>query len=170
APASRAVWQRIESRLGEIVTYDAPEAALDLGLDFLPRFRAELSSGTFAFIVSDFLGVVPEDAAWLTAGTRRWEIVPVVVQDPLWEQSFPPIGPIVLPLADPSDGQVVEVRLSRREARARRESNRRRRDRLLGRFVELGLDPVLADTSDDAEVDRRFLDCAERRRDLGRRP
>lgn len=169
APSSRAVWQRIESRLAEIVTYDAPEDALDLGLDFLPRFRAELSSGTFAFIVSDFLGVVPEDAAWLTAGTRRWEIVPVVVQDPLWEQSFPPIGPIVLPLADPSDGQVVEVRLSRREARARRESNRRRRDRLLGRFVELGLDPVLVDTSDDAEVDRRFLDWAERRRDLRRR-
>src|SRR5262249_13367857 len=135
APSSRAVWQRIESRLAEVVAYDAPQNALGLRRGCLPRFRAELSAGTFAFIVSDFLGVVPEDAAWLTAGTRRWEIVPVVVQDPLWEQSFPPIGPIVLPLADPSDGQVVEVRLSRREARVRRESNRRRRDPLPGRFA-----------------------------------
>jgi uncharacterized protein (DUF58 family) len=169
SPGSRAVWQRIESRLAEVVAYDAPEDGLDRGLDFLPRFRAELSSGTFAFVVSDFLGVVPEDAAWLTAGARRWEIVPVVIQDAVWEQSFPLVGPIVLPLADPSDGKVVEVRLSRRGTRARRESNARRLDRLLARFVELGLDPVLLDTSDDAEVERRFLDWAERRRDLRNR-
>jgi len=168
-PGSRAVWQRIETRLAEVVAYDAPEDGVDRGLDFLPRFRAELSSGTFAFVVSDFLGVVPEDAAWLTAGARRWEIVPVVIQDAVWEQSFPLVGPIVLPLADPCDGKVVELHLSRRGARARRESNVRRRDRLLARFVELGLDPVLVDTSDDAEVERRFLDWAERRRDLRNR-
>jgi uncharacterized protein (DUF58 family) len=165
-PGSHAVWQRIESRLAEIDVYDAPEDGLERGLDFLPRFRAELSSGTFAFLISDFLGVVPPDAAWLTTAARRWEIVPVVVQDPVWEQSFPVVGPIVLPLADPVDGRVVEVRLSRGEARARRDSNMRRRDRLLARLVELGLDPVLVDTSDDAEVDRRFLAWADRRRDL----
>jgi uncharacterized protein (DUF58 family) len=168
-PGSRAVRQRIESRLSEIVAYDAPEDGLERGLEFLPRFRTELSSGTFAFIVSDFLGAVPADAKWLTASARHWEIVPVVVQDPVWEQSFPLVGPIVLPLVDPGNGTLVKVRLSRREARATRESNTRRRDRLLARFVELGLDPVLLDTSDDAEVDRRFLDWAERRRDLRRR-
>jgi uncharacterized protein (DUF58 family) len=169
APGSHAVWERIESRLAEIVAYDAPEDGLERGLDFLPRFRAELSSGTFAFVISDFLGGVPQDAAWLTTAARRWEIVPVVVQDAVWEQSFPLVGPIVLPLADPRDGRVVEVRLSRREARARRESNAQRRDRLLARFVELGLDPVLLDTSDDEEVDRRFLAWADGRRDLRNR-
>jgi uncharacterized protein (DUF58 family) len=168
-PGSRAVRERIESRLSATAVYDAPEDGLERGLEFLPRFRSELSSGTFAFIVSDFLGALPPDAAWLTASARRWEIVPVVIQDPLWEQSFPLVGPIVLPLADPSNGTIVEVRLSRREARATRESNVRRRDQLLGRFVELGLDPVLLDTSVDTEVDLRFLEWAERRRDLRNR-
>src|SRR5204862_4423508 len=128
------------------------------------------SSGTFVFVLSDFLGQLPPESAWLTAAARRWEVVPVVIQDPTWEQSFPELGPLVVPLADPKDGQVLEVRLSRREARARREANERRRQRLHDEFFALGLDPVLLDTSDDPEVDRAVLDWAERRRDLTQRP
>jgi uncharacterized protein (DUF58 family) len=165
APGARGMWERIESRLDEIDAFDAPDDVLERGLEFLPRFRSELSSGTFAFVVSDFLGPLPSDAAWLTAVARRWEVVPVVVQDPVWEQSFPLVGPIVLPLADPGGGPTLEVRLSRRQGRALHESNRMRRERLFARFVELGLDPVLLGTSESSEIDRRFLDWSERRRD-----
>jgi uncharacterized protein (DUF58 family) len=166
APSGRAMWERIEARYDEEPGFDAPEDALARGLEFLPRFRSELSSGTFVFVISDFLGLVPPESAWLTAAARRWEVVPVIVQDPLWEQSFPLVGPIVIPLADPRDGQVLEVRLTRREARTRREANERRRDELLETFVALGLDPVLLGSAEPSDVDRTFLEWAERRRDL----
>ena len=169
APSGRAMSERIDARYDETPLYDAPEDGLEQALDFLGRFRSELSSGTFVFVISDFLGELPPQSAWLTAAARRWEVVPVIVQDPLWEQSFPLVGTLVLPLADPRDGQVLEVRLTRREARARREANERRRDDLIAMFFALGLDPVLLDTSEPSAIDRTFLDWAEQRRDLRNR-
>jgi uncharacterized protein (DUF58 family) len=166
APSGRAMWQRIEARYADAPGYDAPEDTITRGLEFLGRFRSELSSGTFVFVISDFLGALPPESVWLTAAARRWEVVPVIVQDPLWEQSFPLLSPIVLPLADPADRQVLEVRLTRREARERRAANESRRDGLIAMFFALGLDPVLLDTSDSSEVDRTFLHWAEMRRDL----
>src|SRR5207237_10194106 len=127
---------------------------------------SELPAGTCGFVASASLGPLPPEHAWLPAAARRWEVVPVVIQDPPWEQSFPLVGPLVVPLADPRDGQVLEVRLTRREAQARRESNERRRRELHDGFFALGLDPVELDTSEPADVDRAFLDWAERRRDL----
>ena len=165
APGGHAVWERIEARDRENPGYDAPEDGVTRALEFLPRFRSELSSGTFVFVISDFLGSVPPESTWLTAAARRWEVVPVIVQDPVWEQSFPLAVPLVLPLADPSDGQVIEVRLTRREARARRDENERRHRDLRAMFFALGLDPVLVDTSDPSEIDRTFLDWSEQRRD-----
>jgi hypothetical protein len=159
----------VAARLGDVETYDAPEDSLTDGLEFLGRFRSQLSSGTFVFVVSDFLDVELRESTWLTATARRWEIVPVVVQDPLWEQSFPDVGPLVLPLADPRGGTALEVRVSRRDARVRREANERRRRELLDGFVALGLDAVLLDSSEPAAVDRAFLDWAARRRDLRQR-
>ena len=123
-PSGRAMAERIEARDRDEPGYDAPEDGVARALEFLPRFRSELSSGTFVFVISDFLGPTPPESAWLTAAARRWEVVPVIVQDPVWEQSFPLVGPLVLPLADPRDGQVLEVRLTRREARARRDAER----------------------------------------------
>ena len=164
-PGGRGVLERIQSREREEVG-DAPVDSVAQGLEYLGRFRSELSSGTFIFVISDFLGARVPDSAWLTAGARRWEAVPVVVQDPTWEQSFPAVSSLVLPLVDPDTGETVEVRLSRRDAVERRLANERRRDELLAGFVRLGLEPVLLDTSDQEEVDRLFLDWAARRRDL----
>ena len=168
-PAGRGALQRIEAREAEATSFDAPEDSLTLGLRFLGRFRSELSSGTFVFVLSDFLGAAIDEAAWLTAAARRWEVVPVVIQDPVWEQSFPDVGGLVVPLVEPASGEMIEVRLSRRQARARREANERRCRDLLARIQELGLDAVLIDSSDGGTVDRAFLDWAQRRRDLRQR-
>ncbi len=93
----------------------------------------------------------------------------MIVQDPTWEQSFPLVGPLVLALADPAGGGVLEVRLSNREARARRDANELRHRELLERLARLGLDPVHLETAETSEIDRTFLDWASRRRDLRHR-
>jgi uncharacterized protein (DUF58 family) len=169
APGSRAMLQRIEARRASISEYDAPDDGLTRALDFLGRFRSELSSGTFVFVVSDFIDAELREAAWVTAAARRWELVPVIVQDPTWERSFPDVGSLVVPLVDPRGGASVDVRVTRREARARREDNERRRRDLLAWLDRLGLDPVVLETSDPTAVDRAFLDWAARRRDLRQR-
>lgn len=168
-PSGRSMIERIETRQDELPAYDAPDDGITRGLDFLGRFRAELSSGTFVFVISDFLGSPIDESTWLTASARRWEVVPVVVQDPVWEQSFPLVGGLVLPLSDPATGDVLEARVSRREARSRRAANEQRRAALLATFAGVGVDPVLLQTSDPEEVDLTFLDWAERRRNLRNR-
>jgi uncharacterized protein (DUF58 family) len=163
-PRGRTEWQRIGEHREDAARYDAPEDALALGLDFLCGRRHELPSGSFLFVVSDFLAPPPPDA-WLAATARLWDVVPVVVQDPVWEQSFPLVSGVVLPVAEPRDGRELDVRLTRREALARRAENERARAALLDSFVDLGFDPVLLDTDDPVGIELAFLDWAERRRD-----
>ena len=55
------------------------------------------------------------------------------------------------------------MRLSRREARDRRETNEARRRELLEQFEQLGLEPVLLERSDGPGVHAAFIEWAERR-------
>jgi uncharacterized protein (DUF58 family) len=166
APTGRSVLALIEARRRETDAYDAPADGIARGLEFLARFRSGLSSGTFVFLISDFLGEAIPTSVLLTAAARRWEVVPVVVQDPTWEQSFPLVDSVVVPLVEPGTDDVLELRFSRREARARRGENERRRDELLGGFTALGLDPVLIGTSDASAIDLAFIEWADSRRNL----
>jgi uncharacterized protein (DUF58 family) len=165
-PGGRKVFEQIAERFAEAGPYDAHDDTIVRGLEFLARFRTELSSGTFVFVISDFLGVPVPDSVWLTA--RRWEVVPVIVQDETWEQSFPLVDSVVVPFVEPSTGRALDVRISRREARSRREANEHRLHALVANFLSLGLDPLLLATSDDDAVDRRFTDWASRRTALRR--
>ena len=167
-PGGRRAAEEIFERLAQATRYDAPDDAIVEGFEFLARFRTQLSSGTFVFVLSDFLGPPVPDAVWLTAAARRWEVVPVIVQDETWEQSFPLVDSIVVPLVEPGTGRVIDVRISRRDALSRRETNERRLDALVANFHSLGLDPLVLATSDDDEVDRRFTDWASRRAALRR--
>jgi hypothetical protein len=62
------------------------------------------------FVLSDFVPAAPDDV-WLTAIANRWDLVPIVIQDPVWEQSFPDVSGIVVSLRDPATGRVRSVRL-----------------------------------------------------------
>lgn len=163
APGDRTVLEEIADRSAKVVPYAAPDDGIERGFEFLSRFRTDLSSGSFVFVLSDFLGAPVPDSVWLTAAARRWEVVPVIVQDATWEQSFPLIDSVVVPLADPGSGTALDVRISRREARTRREANASRRDALVANFRLLGLDPLVVATSDDEEVDGLFADWAAQR-------
>jgi uncharacterized protein (DUF58 family) len=169
APNTRSALFDIEQRQSRLERFDAPENGLERALDFLGRFRSKLAPGTFVFVVSDFLGSELPESVVLTASARRWEVVPVVVQDPTWEQSFPAVPGLVLPFVDPHGTPRFDVRLSRREARARRLGNERRFQALTSRLASLGLDPVVLGTTETEAVDLTFLEWAARRRDLLRR-
>jgi hypothetical protein len=143
--------------------YDADEDNLAVALSFLGQLQRDLPTGTFVFVLSDFLAPLPADA-WLDAATRGWDLVPVVIQDPVWEQSFPDVGSVAVPVADPRSGRSELVRLSRREARELRSRNERRLADLLAELVSLDLEPVLLGTSDPFEIDRAFIEWAELRR------
>jgi uncharacterized protein (DUF58 family) len=161
-PRARSPWQEVEARLAT-AAHDAPTDGVERGLSYLERSARDLFAGTFVFVVSDFLAPPPR-SAWMGAVARHWEVVPVVVQDPVWEQSFPDVHGVAVPLVDPAGGGVLEVRLSRAEVRARRERHEQRRRDLLDDLAELGIDPVLVDSADPTAITRSFLEWADTRR------
>jgi uncharacterized protein (DUF58 family) len=136
--------------------------SLDLAIGELARNPSRVPSGTFVFLVSDFFPPPSPDSIRL-ALSCGWDLVPVLVQDPLWERSFPDVAGVTLPLADPSSGAVSLVRLSRRELQARRDENERRSTRLDESLDELGLDWVQVTASDPLEIHAAFLRWADGR-------
>ena len=161
-PGRRDVPWLVQERLGS-AAYDAPEDNLVEACAFLGRLHSDLPTGTFVFVISDFLVPPPPDM-WLDAAARGWDAVPVIVQDPVWEQSFPDVGSVVLPIRDPDSGSTELVRLSHREARELRARNETRLSRQREELVALDLEPVVLGTSDPFELDRAFLEWAELRR------
>lgn len=147
----------------ESAPFTAPADTLERALRFLGDRRSEVPAGTFVFLLSDFL-TPPSAQAWQSAAARSWEIVPVVIQDPVWERSFPGVGGVAVPVAEPSGGGIALVRLSGRQAQARREANARRHGELLRDFQALAVDPVLIAASQPEEVDAAFLAWADTRR------
>ena len=161
-PGRRDVPWLVQERQ-ESAAYEAPDDNVVVACEFLGRLHSDLRSGTFVFVVSDFLVPPPHDT-WLDAAARGWDVVPVVVQDPVWEQSFPDVGSVTLPIRDPRSGRVELVRLSRREARSLRQRNEARLARLRDELISLDLEPVVIGTSDSFDVDRAFVEWAELRR------
>ena len=82
--------------------YGGPPDWLERSIDHLASHPRAVTPGTFVFVISDFLPVPPTEL-WLAAAEHRWDIVPVVIQDPTWEQSFPDVSGIVGPIARCTD-------------------------------------------------------------------
>jgi uncharacterized protein (DUF58 family) len=142
--------------------FEAPPDNMTQGLRWLQQLRGTLTPGSLLFVLSDFL-VEPDEEAWARALERRWDLVPVVVQDPVWETSFPDVGGVTVPVADPATGTIRPVRMTRREARARRAANEKRHARLLDWFRSFGLDPVVVASTGVVEVLGAFLAWADER-------
>jgi hypothetical protein len=87
----------------------------------------------------------------------------VIVQDPVWEQSFPPVDGLVVPFADPTTGRVKQVRISAKESRRLRELHEARFAGLVAELRSLGLDYVVVGDSRPSAVVRSFIDWAEAR-------
>jgi uncharacterized protein (DUF58 family) len=142
--------------------FEASPDTLARGFAYLVEQRRDLPAGTFVFILSDFLEQPTRDE-WLRALERRWEIVPVIIQDPVWEQSFPDLGGTVVPFAHPATGELALVRFSDAEAEERRQANETRLRELLRSLRALDMDPVVVESHEWRDVVFSFLSWADQR-------
>jgi len=147
--------------------FAAPEDTLERSLAFLDRRRAQLPSGSFVFVLSDFLAP-PSSESLRRAVGHGWDVVPVVIQDPVWEQSFPAVAGVGVPVSDPRRGEVSLVRLSRRQADARRLANISRHEGLVRQFTAFGLHPVAIGTSRPRDIDTLFIEWSSERSGIQR--
>lgn len=155
------------ARLAEVAhhltdTSYTAEGTLDDAFEHLAGIRRSLPAGTFVFVCSDFLSP-PEPAWWARALAYRWDVVPVILQDPVWEQSFPLVDRLVVPFADPATGRVHAVRLRRDEAEARQQANEARLAGLRAGLRELGLEPIVVGSAAEPDVLQVLTDWGETR-------
>ena len=143
---------------------DGPPDSLDRALALLSAQGRTVPPGTFVFVLSDFLP--PPSAARLDRrargrlgrrsrrrpGSRLGALVPGRLRRHAAARRSRTTGTPSL------------VRLSRKEARARRDANEQRAARLDDALLDLGLDPVTITSSDRGAVHAAFLAWAERRR------
>jgi uncharacterized protein (DUF58 family) len=142
--------------------FDAPADTVSRSLEHLHQHRRELPTQTFVFVLSDFL-VPPDERAWQRALEHRWELVPVVIQDPVWERSFPDVGALTVPYAEPQSRGVVPVYLTRAEAERLRDEHEERAAELTRVFRSLGTEPVTIDSHDPGAILGAFLLWADLR-------
>jgi len=154
---------KLQNERLESLEFRAPVDCLERSLAHLAAHRRSVTAGTFLFVLSDFLPP-PSKEVWLTALEHQWDVIPVVIQDPTWEQSFPDVSGVVVSLRHPDTGRVVPVRLTKREAAARRQANEERLARLVEDFRALDIDPVLVSSSELADLLTSFLSWTELRR------
>jgi hypothetical protein len=156
---------RSEARAGP-GTYErafgAPDDTVSQGLEFLAEHRRELPTQAFIFVLSDFL-VPPDLRVWERALEHRWELVPVVIQDVVWERSFPDVGGISVSYADPRTGRAYPVYVTRKDAARLRCAHEARWDSLVRDFRSLGCEPVAVHSSDLGEMLGAFLRWADLR-------
>jgi uncharacterized protein (DUF58 family) len=143
--------------------FGGPPDWLERSMAHLAGHRRAITPGTFVFVLSDFLPPASKEM-WLTTQEYRWDVVPVVIQDPTWEQSFPDVSGIVVSLRDPRTGRISPIRLRAKEALARKTANEERLEDLLETFRTLDLDPILVSSSEPAELLSGFLDWTALRR------
>jgi uncharacterized protein (DUF58 family) len=142
--------------------FRAPADTVSRGLEHLVQHRRDLPTQTFVFVLSDFLHPVDEEP-WLRALEQQWELVPVIVQDPVWERSFPDVGGVTVPYADPASNGVIPIYLTRREAAWLREEHEARDAELFRVFRALGTEPVVLDSHEPGAILTSFLRWADLR-------
>ena len=145
----------------EVPARDAPTDAVTAMFEFLTLHRRSVPSASFLFVLSDFIEPTPLET-WEWALDRGWDVIPVVIQDPVWEQGFPEVDRLVLPLED-ADGRVRGVRLETGESRRLRERHEERLASLLAGVRALGIEPVLVSRDDREHVFGAFLDWSAER-------
>ena len=136
---------------------------LEDAFDGLVRQAHVLPPGTFVFHASDY--PQPPSTTLVDAFAElEWQLVPVVVRDPLWEQSYPvATAGITVPVAAAD----VPRRLSRAAAEELCERHEADTHLLLERFARAGFPPVLVGSATPSDVVGAFAAWSEACREIG---
>ncbi len=122
--------------------YDRSGDTIDSLFRRLRSVEHLLPGGSFVFICSDFMEV-PSERTLAMVIDAEWDLVPVVVQDPLWEQSYPEAaGEVALPVCDEA-GRFRLLRQGRAEVRDRRQEHEARLRRLDELLTNYGFPPIV---------------------------
>lgn len=140
----------------------APEDNLSMGFRQFQEQKRSIPKGSFVFILSDFL-VIPDEELWEETLALGWDIIPVVLQDPVWERSFPDVSGITLPMRDPATQRTSRVRFNEREIDLRRSENETRFANLVVLFERLGCDFVVPQGHDEETIHQAFREWARYR-------
>jgi len=145
--------------------YDSSEETMDSLFGRLRAVEHMLPGGSFVFCCSDFLEV-PSERTLAMVVDAEWELVPVVVQDPLWEQSYPEAaGEVALPVLDGA-GRFRLLRQSRAEVSERRKAHKARLRRLEELFTVYGFPPIVISAVGPAALAEALRSWNVRRRPL----
>ena len=136
--------------------FGGPPDWLERSLAHLAEYPRAITPGTFVFVLSDFIPMPPHET-WVSMRERPWDVVPIVIQDPSWEQSFPDVSGISVPLRDPRTGRLSAVRLTEEEAREQRLRNEARRSELMQMLELFDLDAIFISSSKREDVHSDFL-------------
>ena len=136
--------------------FGGPPDWLERSLAHLAEYPRAITPGTFVFLISDFLPLPPRET-WVSMRERPWDVVPIVIQDPTWEQSFPDVSGITIPLRDPRSGRLRPVRLTREEALELRRTNEARRRELVATLELFDIDAIFLSSSTREDVLSEFL-------------
>lgn len=133
--------------ISEILSFAprSPRTDLSAGLDFLGHVAHHRA---VAFLVSDFLAPQTSYEHALRITSRRHDLIPVVVSDPL-ETQLPRVG--LIDLYNPETGELVVFDSSGPEARAFAASVKREETSRAALFRRLALDPI------EVSTDRPYL-------------
>ncbi len=128
--------------ISEILSFSpkSPHTNLAQGLDFLGRVAHHRS---VSFLVSDFLSPQASYERALRIASRRHDVIPVVVSDPL-ESQLPNVG--LIDLYDPETGELVVFDSSGPEARAFASAARDQQATREALFRRLSLDAISVST------------------------
>jgi hypothetical protein len=161
SPQSQPAYRRFELEALEDRPFHGADDGLEEAFAFL-RDAGQLPRGTFLFVVSDFLAQPAEDV-WAAALERGWDPVPVVVQDRVWERSFPDVGGVAVPVFDSASGRREILRMTSGEAARHRHQNEQRFRRLLDTLGDFAIEPVVLSSSEPADVLEAFIEWADDR-------
>ena len=128
--------------ISEILSFSprSPRTDLAVGLDFMGHVARRRA---VAFLVSDFLAPPATYERALRLASRRHDLIPVVVSDPL-ENALPRVG--LVDLLDPETGQIVAFDTSGPEGRSFATESRRQAEAREALFRRLSLDAIAVST------------------------
>lgn len=161
APSTATTFEDLEELLDD-ADYDRPEDTLDSLFARLRDVEHLLPGGSFVFCCSDFMQV-PSRRPLAMAMDAGWDLVPVIVQDPLWEQSYPEAAAdVALPVHDET-GRFRLLRESRDEVQRRRAAHEARLLLLDELFTNHAFPPIVLSDLDEAAVTETLTSWHARR-------